>query len=385
MSVLTLPDLGEGLQKAEIVSWNVNVGDHVVTNQPLVAVETDKAVVDVPAPHAGTIARLCAEVGDTVAVGAPLVEFEEGEREDTGTVVGKLEEAAPRATPAAATVKPSGQRTAAAVTPRVRALAKALGVDLDTLKGSGPDGAILSRDVEAAAPGVTSTSAQPTAVPSEHPPEKLRGVRLAMAERMARAHQEVVPASIHDDADVHDWPPRTDVTLKLVQAIAHACTVEPALNCWLDMPNETRQLHTHVNLGVAVDTADGLFVPTLRDVAQRDAEDIRQGLDRLKQDVEKRRIPPQELRGQTITLSNFGNIGGRYAELVVVPPQVAIVGAGRVEAAVVAVDGKPAVRNRLPLSLSFDHRACSGAEAARFLAAIIHYLEHPEPGNGDAP
>lgn len=351
MSVLNLPDLGEGLQRSEIVSWHVNVGDHVVTSQPLVSVETDKAVVDIPAPHSGTIAKLCAEVGDTVEVGAPLVEFEEGAAKDTGTVVGELKSAASAANVTA--------------TPRVRARAKELGVDLDTVTGTGPEGAILGRDVEAAVGSGKQRAG-----------EKLRGVRRAMAERMAKAHTQVVPASIHDDADVNHWPEHTDVTLRLVQAIAHACEQVPALNAWLDSDSLSRELHQHVDLGVAVDTADGLFVPTLRDVARRNADDIRDGLERLKQDILSRSIPPAELRGQTITLSNFGSIGGRYAELVVVPPQVAIIGAGRVEPAVVAIDDKPAVRRCLPLSLSFDHRAVTGAEAARFLAAIIEHLEN---------
>ena len=167
MSVLNLPDLGEGLQQAEIVSWHVAVGDHVVTSQPLVAVETDKAVVDVPAPAAGTIARLCAAVGDTVEVGAALVEFEEGEHKDSGTVVGKLEtvtEPAPQAL----------SRNTVRATPAVRALAQKLNVDLHDLAGSGPDGAILSSDVEQAA----------TTENVDTHTEVLRGVRRAMAERM---------------------------------------------------------------------------------------------------------------------------------------------------------------------------------------------------------
>jgi pyruvate dehydrogenase E2 component (dihydrolipoamide acetyltransferase) len=357
MSVLNLPDLGEGLQRSEIVTWHVNVGDHVVTSQPLVSVETDKAVVDIPAPHSGTIAKLCAEVGDSVEVGAPLVEFEEGASKDTGTVVGELKTAASAAK--------------ASATPRVRARAKELGVNIDTVTGTGPDGAILSRDVEAAAGKKRSG-------------EKLRGVRRAMAERMAKAHAQVVPASIHDDADVHCWPEHTDVTLRLAQAIAYACGQVPALNAWLDSDTLSRELHQHVDLGVAVDTADGLFVPTLRNVGERSAQDIRDGLERLKADILTRSIPPAELRGQTITLSNFGSIGGRYAELVVVPPQVAIVGAGRVEPEVVVVDEKPAVRRCLPLSLSFDHRAVTGAEAARFLAAIIGHLQQAEPSQSHA-
>lgn len=364
MSVLNLPDLGEGLQHAEIVSWHVAVGDHVVTSQPLVAVETDKAVVDVPAPTAGTIARLCAEVGDTVEVGAALVEFAEGERIDSGTVVGELK----TVSPATGRVdSPAAQQTDITVkaTPAVRSLARQHQLDLNSVQGSGPGGAILSSDVEQA---VTDGSGANT--------ETLRGVRRAMAERMALAHAQVVPASLHADADIEHWPEHTDVTLRLVQAIAAACRAEPALNTWLDMENMSRQLHQRVDLGVAVDTAEGLFVPTVRDVASRSSDSLREALDKIKLDVLNRSIPPQELRGQTITLSNFGSIGGRYAELVVVPPQVAIIGAGRIVSAVLALDNKPVIHRQLPLSISFDHRAVTGAEAARFMAAMIHELEH---------
>ena len=358
MSVLNLPDLGEGLQHAEIVSWHVTVGDHVVTSQPLVAVETDKAVVDIPAPAAGTIARLCAEVGDTVQVGEALVEFAEGLQPDSGTVVGQLQSADDETTPA------SSSKTIKA-TPAVRALARKLKLDISTVTGSGPAGAILGSDVTQAA------AVDERKVPGE----RLRGVRRAMAERMTMAHAQVVPATIHDDADVEHWPKHTDVTLRVIQSIVAACVTEPALNAWLDMENMSRQLHQHIDLGVAVDTTDGLFVPTLRNIAERGAQSLREGLEQIKQDVSRRSIPPQALRGQTITLSNFGNIGGRYAELVVVPPQVAIIGSGRITTAVLAVDGKPAVRRQLPISLSFDHRAVSGAEAARFITALIEDLE----------
>ena len=358
MDVLNLPDLGEGLQRAEIITWHVAVGDHVVTSQPLVAVETDKAVVDVPAPGPGTIARLCAAVGDTVEVGEALVEFEEGASADSGTVVGKLE------TVSAEPPRPlAGDRLR--VSPAVRALAVNLKVDLQRLQGSGPGGAILSSDVEQAA----------SRGDAETPAEAVRGVRRAMAERMALAHAQVVPASIHSEADVDAWPPDTDISVRLIMAIAVACIAEPALNAWFDGDSMTRRLHQQVDLGVAVDTADGLFVPTLRNIGERRIDSLREGLARIKQDVLARSIPPQELRGQTITLSNFGSIGGRYAELVVVPPQVAIVGTGRIQPAVLAIDDKPTIRRQLPLSLSFDHRAVTGAEAARFMAAMIDDLE----------
>lgn len=136
-------------------------------------------------------------------------------------------------------------------------------------------------------------------------------------------------------------------------------------------------MHEHVDLGIAMDTEDGLFVPVLRDVGARDPADLRRGLEAMKGDVRRRSVPLEELRGQTITLSNFGMFGGRHAALVVLPPQVAILGAGRVEDRVIAVDGKAAVRPVLPLSLTFDHRAVMGGEATRFLAAVIADLEAP--------
>lgn len=366
MDVLTLPDLGEGLQRAEIVSWHVAEGDHVVTNQPLVAVETDKAVVDVPSPQSGTVTRLCAEVGDIVEVGAPLVEFGDVSRPDSGTVVGRLASAEPARAPAPVAAERAPEGISAS--PRVRAAARELGVDLRSVRGSGPAGTILLSDVEQSATAADrGVEAQP-----------LRGVRLAMAERMAAAHKQVVPASIHDDADVEDWPGTVDITWRLIRAIAAACAAEPALNAWFDAATLTRQLHDQVDLGVAVDNEDGLFVPVLRNVGQRSAESVRAGLKRIMADLANRSIPPEELRGQTITLSNFGSIGGRYAELVVVPPQVAIVGAGRIAARVVPTDGAPAVRRQLPLSLTFDHRCITGAEAARFLGALIDDLQLTE-------
>jgi 2-oxoisovalerate dehydrogenase E2 component (dihydrolipoyl transacylase) len=168
------------------------------------------------------------------------------------------------------------------------------------------------------------------------------------------------------------------VTIRLVRAIVAGCRAEPSLNAWYDSQVGGRRLHETVDLGIAVDTVDGLFVPVLRNVANRDAADLRRGLERMKADIRARRIPPEELRGATITLSNFGTIAGRYAAPVVVPPQVAILSTGRVEPQVVAVDGRPAVHRLMPLSLTIDHRVVTGGEAARFLAAVIDDLERPD-------
>ncbi|MSU89276.1 2-oxo acid dehydrogenase subunit E2 [Rhodobacteraceae bacterium 2CG4] len=357
MTTFHLPDLGEGLQEAEIVSWHVSPGDHVVADQPLLSVETDKAVVEVPAPWSGTVTALLADAGEIAAIGAPLAEIDTGPSADTGAIVGTLPGAGGRARAA----------------PAVRRLAAERGVDLAALDGSGPDGAITRADVEAAADagggGGTTAAWQP-----------LRGVRRAMARNMSAARDSVATTAIFDEADITGWAEGADITIRLARAIAAGCAAEPALNAWFDDARMARHLHRTVDLGIAVDTADGLFVPVLRDVGNRAAEDLRAGLQRMRADIEARAIPRDEMRGQTITLSNFGMIGGRHALMTVIPPQVAIVGAGRIGDAPGIVDGRVAPRRKLPVSLTFDHRIVTGAEAARFLTTMIRTLEHGTDG-----
>ncbi len=353
--IFKLPDLGEGLQEAEIVAWHVGVGDHVVTDQPLISVETDKAVVEVPSPHSGRIAALHGAPGDVVAVGAPLVEFAAGAAADKGAIVGKVAAAAEKG------AVPEKARAA----PVVRRLAAQLGVELAAVEATGAGGTVTKADVERAAGEVAAT-------------EPIRGVRRAMFHNMTRAGREVVPATITDEADIEAWPDKTDVTIRLIRAVAAGCKASPSLNAWLDAETMTRRVHERIDLGIAVETEDGLFAPVMRDIGTRDAADLRRGVEAMKQDISARSIPHEQLVGQTITLSNFGMFGGRFADLVVVPPQVAIVGAGRAEMRIVAVDGAPAAHRLLPLSLSFDHRVVTGVEAARFLNAVIEELEQPD-------
>src|SRR6185312_2241305 len=189
MQQFTLPDLGEGLEEAEVVAWHVNEGDHIVTDQPLLSVETDKAVVEVPSPWSGRIARLCAANGDLVKVGAPLVEFAGDAEQDTGTIVGQLQSGEEHGAEVIAPVAPARRGTAQAV-PAVRALAQKLDVDLNTIQPTGPDSTITRADVERAARSLAEAG----------PAEGLRGMRRAMAQRMTAAHAEVVPATVTDDA-----------------------------------------------------------------------------------------------------------------------------------------------------------------------------------------
>lgn len=411
-TTFVLPDLGEGLQDAEIVSWYVAPGDRVVADQPLVSVETDKAVVDVPSPRGGRIARIFGQPGDRIDVGEPLVEYEAdgaSPARDAGTVVGELptdrDDAPAGAAAASAAVDPTapsptapqgspGTRVPAA--PAVRAFARRLAVDLATITPSGSRGEVTMDDVEAAA-DAAGTAARPgraetpraAAEPAEeaaprrtrasadlpHGYQPLRGVRRAMARNMAVSGAEVVPATVLDEADLHLWAPRTDTTARLVRAIVAGCAAAPALNAWLGRDGESRQLHRVVDIGLAVEAPDGLFTPVIRDAGSLDLEEIRKQVDELEAAARARRLQPEELRGATITLSNFGMLAGRHAALVVVPPQVAILGAGRAAPRPVAVGDAIAVHRVLPLSLTFDHRAATGGEAAAFLSAVIADLQ----------
>lgn len=360
MKIFKLPDLGEGLQEAEIVQWHVKPGDNVKTDQPMVSVETAKAIVDIPAPYEGRITRLYGNPGDIAHTGAPLVAFE-GEGEDAGTVVGQVEVGKQPAREAPLGAAPAPAPAGIKAIPAVRVLARKLNVDLAMVTPTGPDGMITQGDVQRAARILSETG----------PIELLRGIRRAMAQNMMLANAEVASATLMDDADIHAWQPGENVMLRLIHAIVAGCEAEPSLNAWYDSQRIGRYVVKKVDLGIAVDTPDGLLVPVLRNVDSRENEDLARALADLIRDARARKVPPEDLRGHTITLSNYGTIAGRYASPVVVPPTVAIVGAGRIRDQVVAVDGAPAVHRVIPLSLTFDHRAVSGGEAGRFLATVI--------------
>ena len=202
-------------------------------------------------------------------------------------------------------------------------------------------------------------------------------VRRAMAKAMEHSHQTVVPVSITDEVDLRHWRSDEDVTVRLIKAIGVACRAEPSMNAWFDGDTLSRRLFKEVNVAIAVDSKHGLYVPVMENVAERERADIRQGLDRMIADVKARAVPREMLQGATITLTNFGAIAGRYASPIVTPPQVAIIGAGKLFEKVVFIHGEARPVRALPLSMTFDHRACTGGEAARFLKALVQALEAP--------
>ena len=445
-----LPDLGEGLPDATVVEWFVKVGDTIRLDEPLVSMETAKAVVEVPSPVSGKVLKLGGGDGAVVVTGTMLAEFEidpslpqraEGQdtghhhggghaapakaapapaaesetktevlREDSGTVVGAMQTSDAIRSEAAVAV--GGVKAM----PAVRALARKLGVDLARVRATGADGVVTMDDVKraasdgsarvgatpvaagSAAPAPIATHVAPTVLPATRStlsqsgkpmrtqppgvqasgqPEQLKGVRRNMARVMADAHSKVVPTTLSDDADIHAWMPGNDITGRLVRAIVVAAKAVPALNAWFDGDTLTRTLHPHVDIGIAVDTDDGLFVPALRNADVLDARGVREAVNRLRTQVEDRSIPMSELSGYTISLSNFGVFAGRYATPIVVPPCVAIIAAGKGRHQMTPVMGGFESHKVIPLSLTFDHRACTGGEAARFLKAMLDDLARP--------
>ena len=391
--LFTLPDLGEGLPDAEIVEWHVALGQMVRLDEPLVSMETAKAVVEVPSPCSGTLLRVAGKPGDVILTGAWLAEFEidpalpqrsagHGDGHGHGhaaPAAAPPAAAAPVASPVAdddagsvvGAVQVSGEiRREAAVAlggiravPAVRALAKKLGIDLAAVVPSGAGSVITLADVKLAAERGTARPAAAAAatataagLDSDAP---IRGVRRNMLRSMAAAHAAVVPTTLMDDADLHAWAPGTDLTVRLVRALVVASSAEPAMNAWLDATAGTLRRHARVDVGIAVDHPDGLFVANLRGADRMDAVSMRAGIRRLREGLDDRSLPPEALSGHTIMLSNFGKFAGKYATPVVVPPCVCIVAAGRSYHGVVPVLGGIETHRLLPLSLTFDHRAAT--------------------------
>ncbi len=396
MTVFKLPDLGEGLSEAEILRWHVKVGDHIEVDAPMLSVETAKAVVEVPSPVSGTITALHAQPGDRIEIGAPLIEFAAdaaasqaaaratiaGGSDDSGTVVGHmpgLTDDASAALEAANAV--TGPRVRAV--PAARALARSLGVELATLSGTGRGGLITLDDVMAAGIPARDAGSKMHPAPSARPAaaggdvEVLRSLRRAMAQSMALARDSVMACSVFDDADLHSWGGSRDYTTRVLRAITAGVRTEPGLNAWFDGKSQSRTLFEQIDVGIAVDTIDGLLVPVIRHVEKRTPAQLRAELDRLKRAARDRTVAGEELRNFTFMLSNFGSMAGRYATPVVVPPAVAILGTGRVRRDVIAAGERIEIHTRMPLSLTFDHRVITGGEAVRFLGAVIADLELP--------
>jgi pyruvate dehydrogenase E2 component (dihydrolipoamide acetyltransferase) len=430
-----LPDPGEGIHEADILEIHVSPGDEVKDGDPLFSVETDKAVVDVPSSFDGAIEEVLVDVGDVVEVGAVLLTFtgtgepspsqdepaevedEEPADEEDKPTEAEGEPAEEEDKPTEAEGEPAEEEVAAdevdsrstadgrrpvPASPATRSLAKKLDVDLHQIEGSGPDGRIEPGDVQAAAERKEERPDEQEAVaagPGEEEEEwaELRGVRKATGRHMAESWREIPHVTHHDVADITELEElrsehaaeieeeggRLSITAFLVKAAATALADHPRFNARLDIENERLVIKREINIGVAVDTEDGLVVPVINDVPEKSIADIALELPEMAQRMRSRDRSMEELRGGTFTITNPGGIGGTSFNPIINHPEVAILGAARAREVPVISSGTEGDsleiirRLHLPLVLAFDHRVNDGADAARFMNTIKELLEDP--------
>ena len=421
-----LPELGEGIESAEVVRVLVTVCETVTAEQALLEIETDKATVEVPAPAAGTVTEIAATAGTTMAVGATILTLDSASATGGETEPEPPTSAAPAATTAAApppasspavpaptptstsarpgsvSVGPrrkTGRRRALAA-PSVRKLAREIGVDIDTVSGTGTGGRVSIDDVKTHARQALTRSATPGA-PSTAPAlpdfsrwgpverEPMTRVRRTVARRMSQAWQTVAHVTQHDRADVSEFEavrktvkktspdlPLT-VTAFAVAVVAAALKAFPKFNASLDTERNEIIYKGYINIGVAVDSERGLLVPVIQEADQKSLGTLSTEIAALADKVRTRKATPQDLEGGTFTITNLGGLGGTSFTPIVNYPEVAILGLSRTAPSPVYVNDRFEARPILPLSLSYDHRLIDGADGVRFLRWIANRLEHP--------
>lgn len=373
-----LPDLGEGITEAEIRKWLVREGDSVAEHQPVVEVETDKAVVEVPTPRTGRVLALLKGEGEVIRTGEALLTLAlDGEEEHprSVSVVGELPEAD----------EPPRERVLA--TPAVRALAREKGVALEGIPGTGPRGSVTREDVLAVA-GRSGAAADDFG-PVERIP--FRGLRRTIARNLLRAHQMSVCVTGMEEVDVTElWQLRMRENEEvekaglhltffpfIIKAVQHALAEHPLLNASVDDGKDEIILKKYCNMGFAVDTPDGLIVPVIRDVEKKSVIALAKELQDLSERARNRTVALPEMKGSSFTITNFGQFGGGFATPIINYPDVAILGCGRIADRPWVVKGEIAIRKILPLSLTFDHRVTDGGDATRFLSRVARFLEDP--------
>ena len=420
--IFKFPDIGEGLDEGTIVEWYVKKGESVEVGQSLVKMETDKVVTDIPSPREGTISAMYGKEGETINVGDALVEIEiegvegkqaieeskkieqeqEAVEEEGAGVVGTLEVAGNNAyLPASdegmddqSEGKPSNKRKALA-TPVARALAKELDIDINQVNGTGPGGRVMKDDIQKfkqqnayKAPQQT-TSAEQTGDLIET--EKLTQIRKTIAKNMVESKHNAAHMTVFDDAEVSELirvrnkfkEQFADEDIKLnylpfiLKATALALKKHKSLNAQMDMDKGVMIYKKYYNIGIAVDTPDGLIVPVIKDVDKKSIKQLSLETAEIAKKARERTISFEDMKDGTFTITSYGSIGGKYAVPVINYPQAGILGIGRMSQQPIVKNGEIAVGNTLPLSLSVDHRIVDGGDVTRFLNDIISYLNEP--------
>ena len=408
------PDVGEGITEGEIVKWLVSEGDSVKEDQPIVEVETDKAVVSLPSPYTGKVLSLQGKLGEIIQVGSLLVAIEvdgassaksapspspepqtpvggalPSKKRDAGSVVGNLGE-----TEEEFRIPPSRRdhptRGEVRAIPSVRARAKELGVDLTLLRGTGPGGRITREDVERVPLKIHAPAPSDGVEAVERIP--FRGVRRSAAKRVAESSRKAAAVTFIDDADI-TFLERVRQNKKkvaeekgfkltylpfIIKAVVSGLKEYPYLNAVLDEDKEEIVLKKYYNIGIAVDTPEGLMVFNIKKADEKSILDLAKEISILTEKAFARTIDLADLKGGTFTLTNYGVIGGIYGTPIINYPEAGILGLGKIEDKAVVRGGEIVIRKILPLSLTFDHRVIYGAEAARFMNTVIEHLEDPD-------
>ena len=421
--VFKFPDIGEGIHEGKILKWHVKKGQSVKEGDPVVNVETDKVVTDIPIPKDGVIKNLFGKEGEVINVGDALVEMEvEGEvaeeeeeakvakiEEKGFGVVGQIEEAASDAflpatgegmeAKAAAKAEEEAPHRKALATPIARKMAKDLGIDINSIKGTGPGGRVMKDDIKRAfdekQAGPKAGAPKAITVPAEEEDkveiEELTQIRKTIINRMveskftaphATAFEEVEVSRLVElrnekKAEMAEKGIRLSYMPFIIKAVALALKRHKTLNCKLDMQNNRVIYQKFYNIGFATDTPDGLMVPVIKDADKKSIIEIAQAIVELSEKARDRKIALDELKGGTFSITNYGSIAGTYGVPVINYPEVAILGVGRILQRPVVIDGEVKPGNILPLSMSFDHRIVDGANAARFIKDLMAMLSDP--------
>ncbi len=377
-----LPDLGEGITEGEIRKWLVKEGDAIEEHQPILEIETDKAIVEVPSPKKGRVLKINKDIGDMAKVGEVLMAIAE-----EGEAVGEKTKAEERPKSVSVVgVLPEEEEEILAI-PAVRALAKELGVKLETIKGSGPGGSITREDVTEASEKAKKIEDQYGIV--ERMP--IRGLRRTIAKNLILSQKTTAFVTGMDEADITElWNLRErekkallDKGIHLtflpffIKAVHHALAEHPLLNASVDEEREEIIIKKYYNMGIAVDTPDGLMVPVIKDADKKTILELAKEIQDLSQKARERKIKLEEMKGSTFTITNYGHFGGTFATPIINYPDVAILGTGKISEKPWVKDGQIVIRKILPMSLTFDHRVTDGVDSAKFLSKVIQYLEDP--------
>lgn len=425
--IFNFPDLGEGLEEGTILEWYVKVGDKVKVGDPLVQMETDKVVADIPSPKNGVIVALHGKPGDVISVGAPLAEIDMAssgkistgakvdtavaapeasvepiaEGEDAAAVVGTMEVAGNDGLLAASNEgAPSAKETGepqrkALATPVARALAKEMGIDINRVPGSGPSGRVKREDILQFGSGFV-TQPTPTGTTENHAPEDvtylpLTQIRKTIARNMLHAKHNAAHMSVFEEVEISALkaviarykPIYADKGVKLtylpfiVKAVAQALKHHPQLNSQIDAENNRMIVRNRRHIAIAVDAPDGLVVPVIRDADRISIFEIATQIGTLAEKARNRKLTLEEMKEGSFSITSFGSIGGIFATPVINYPQAGILGIGRIMKTPIVKEDEIVVGNIMPLSLSVDHRIVDGGETTRFLARVMGYLSDP--------